>query len=108
MNKKLYKKIGVLGGMGPDASAAFYGRMIELFQSIKKARHNDEFPEKLVHNIPSPDNVEAGVDDELRNYLVRGARLLEKAGIQSPLARSPELPGLDPEPVLLPLCSLLL
>lgn len=36
----------------------------------------------LIHNLPSPDNVEAGVDDELKSYLIRSAQLLEKAGME--------------------------
>ena len=77
-----YPKIGVLGGMGPEASVAFYNRIIKLFQIEKRARHNFEYPEMMIHNIPSPDNVEAGVDEELRHYLLNSVRLLENAGME--------------------------
>lgn len=76
-----YKKIGVMGGMGPETSAAFYQHIIKLFQTAKGARHNYEFPEMLVHNVPSPDNVEAGVDERLLSYMIESAKLLEKAGM---------------------------
>lgn len=83
MSKKTYKdylKLGVMGGMGPETSAAFYQGIIARFQE-HGARHNFEFPEMVVHNVPSPDNVEAGVDQELLDYMVRSARLLEQAGM---------------------------
>ncbi len=82
MNTHHYLKIGVLGGMGPEASAAFYLRVIKLFQREMGAEHNYQYPEMLIHNIPSPDNVEAGVDDELKQYLLNSVTLLENAGMQ--------------------------
>ena len=75
-------KIGVLGGMGPEASAKFYLRIVQLFQSELQARHNFDYPEMLIHNIPSPDNVEAGVGDELRQYLLDSVALLEAASME--------------------------
>jgi len=36
----------------------------------------------LIHNIPSPDNVEAGVDGALKAYLLNSVNLLENAGMQ--------------------------
>ena len=76
-----YKKIGIIGGMGPETTVAFYQEIIRFFQKERGARHNFEFPEMLVHNVPSPDNVEVGVDDELRDYLVRSACILQDAGM---------------------------
>lgn len=70
-----------MGGMGPETSAHFYSRIIELFQSERKARHNYEFPEMVIHNVPSPDNVEAGVGNELLPYMVNSAKLLADAGM---------------------------
>ena len=82
MRENNYLKIGVLGGMGPEASATFYLSLIKLFQTELKARHNFQYPEMMIHNIPSPDNVEAGVDDELKAYLLNSVALLEQAGMQ--------------------------
>lgn len=82
MSNNNYLKIGVLGGMGPEASAAFYLRVIKLFQMELGAEHNFEYPEMLIHNIPSPDNVEAGVDEKLKEYLLDSVGLLEGAGMQ--------------------------
>ena len=81
MNANQYLKIGVMGGMGPETSAAFYSNIISLFQTERKARHNFEFPEMLIHNVPSPDNVEAGVNQELLPYMLASVALLEEAGM---------------------------
>lgn len=74
-------KIGVMGGMGPETSAAFYKRIIHLFQVELGARHNYEFPEMVVHNVRAPDNVEAGVGHELLEYMLDSVRLLAKSGM---------------------------
>lgn len=52
-NKK--KIIGVIGGMGPQASSEFYRLLIE--KSIAKygVKNNDEFPEILIDSVPVPD-----------------------------------------------------
>jgi aspartate racemase len=47
--------IGILGGMGPEASSYLYRTLIE--QSIDQyhASHNADFPEIVLHSIPVPD-----------------------------------------------------
>lgn len=82
MIKNNHLSIGVLGGMGPEASAAFYLQIVKLFQSELGVRHNFEYPEMMIHNIPSPDNVEAGVDAALKDYLCNSVDLLERSGMQ--------------------------
>jgi aspartate racemase len=82
MRENNYLSIGVLGGMGPEASAMFYLQIVKLFQTELGAQHNFEYPEMLIHNIPSPDNVVAGVDEELKEYLLKSVDLLENAGMQ--------------------------
>lgn len=53
MNKN--KAIGIIGGMGPEASAYMYKRMIELSIQEFGAKHNDDFPEIVIYSIPVPD-----------------------------------------------------
>ena len=77
---KRYPTIGVIGGMGPETTIAFYAEVIGLFQRELGARHNFEFPEMFIHNVPSPDNVEAGVGPELLPYMLDSARRLARAG----------------------------
>ena len=52
MNKQI---IGVIGGMGPQASNEFYRLLIEGAKLRYGARNNDEFPEMLLDSVPVPD-----------------------------------------------------
>lgn len=52
-NKK--KIIGVLGGMGPQASSEFHRLLIEKSISKYGVKNNDEFPEILIDSVPVPD-----------------------------------------------------
>ena len=51
------KVIGILGGMGPEATAELYLRNIRLLQA-EGARYDADFPEMLIYNLPLPDMVE--------------------------------------------------
>lgn len=73
---------GVLGGLGPQTTADYYLRIQEL------ARQNgcDERPPMLTWSVPLPYELEErsifqGTGfDEIGDYLVLGAQMLEKAG----------------------------
>lgn len=47
--------IGVIGGMGPQASAEFYRLLIHGARHTYGARNNDDFPEVLIDSVPVPD-----------------------------------------------------
>lgn len=47
--------IGVIGGMGPQASAEFYRLLVEGAKLGYGARNNDEFPEILLDSVLVPD-----------------------------------------------------
>ncbi|MBI4080475.1 MAG: amino acid racemase [Candidatus Levybacteria bacterium] len=47
--------IGILGGMGPEASVYLYRLLIEKAISDFGAKNNDDFPEIILHSIPVPD-----------------------------------------------------
>ncbi|HUD20060.1 MAG TPA: amino acid racemase [Patescibacteria group bacterium] len=47
--------IGVLGGMGPQASCELYRLLIEGARRKFGARMNDEYPEVLIDSVPVPD-----------------------------------------------------
>lgn len=55
---KRNKIIGVIGGMGPQASCEFYRLLID--KSIKDygVVNNDDFPEILIDSVPVPDFIE--------------------------------------------------
>jgi aspartate racemase len=78
MNKPM---LGVLGGIGPEASAYFYRRLIEKYQAVVQPKDNTEYPHVFINNIPAPDLIALKPDQAppLEMY-IEGLRLLEKAG----------------------------
>lgn len=47
--------IGILGGMGPQASSYLYNTIIDKAVRDFGAKNNDQFPEIILHSIPVPD-----------------------------------------------------
>lgn len=77
-----YKTIGILGGMGPEATADLYLRIIQLFQQKYGAIYDSDFPEIIIVNLPIPDVVEnANEQNTVKEMLIQGVRKLEKAGV---------------------------
>ena len=52
-NKK--QSIGILGGMGPEASLYMYKLLIQFSIKYFSAKNNDDFPGIILHSIPVPD-----------------------------------------------------
>gem|GEM_PF-206622 len=76
-----WKKIGVLGGMGPMSTVRFYQYLIELCQRRYYAKYDSDFPEILIYNLPIPDVVENIENEEkTKKLLINGIRQLENAG----------------------------
>ena len=49
------KIIGVIGGMGPYASAYFYKLLLDKSRDFYGAKNNNDYPEILIDSIPVPD-----------------------------------------------------
>jgi len=49
------KPVGIIGGMGPDASARLYQIMIDMAREEYGARLNEDYPEIVLQSIPVPD-----------------------------------------------------
>lgn len=75
-----YKAIGILGGMGPEATAAFYGRLIKNFQELNSAQYDADYPEIFIYNLPLPDVVTTTKKGDIASSLQYGIRKLENAG----------------------------
>ncbi len=75
------KKIGVIGGMGPEATALFYRMIIEKFQKKYKAKYDSDYPEMIIINLPVPDVVES-IEDEIKtkSMIIGCAKKIEKYG----------------------------
>ena len=75
------RTIGILGGMGPEATADFYMRIVRIFQNDFRARYDKDYPPMLIFSAPIPDVVEMVEDEtETVSYLTDAARTLESSG----------------------------
>ena len=76
-----FKTIGILGGMGPEATAATYQEIIRLFQEKYNAKYDSDFPEIVVVSKPIPDVVENLENPEQTvRMLLQGIEQLKIAG----------------------------
>lgn len=76
-----YKTIGILGGMGPTATADLYNRIISIFQNRFNAKYDKDFPEMVIISLPIPDIVENIENEKITiDMLIDAAKRLEKAG----------------------------
>ena len=75
-----YKAIGILGGMGPEATADLYMRIIRILQS-KGAKYDSDFPQIFIYSLPLPDIVkDIKYERIIVPMLINGIKKLEKAG----------------------------
>lgn len=78
-----YKKtIGILGGMGPLASANLYYKIIKIAQKKYGAEQDGDFPPMIIYNLPLIGFDETGfVKPELvKKQLANAVKKLEQAG----------------------------
>ncbi len=73
------KTIGILGGIGPESTADFYLRFINLFQKSEKPRSNTDFPQIIVNSIPAPE-LYLSEQPNLEQY-IQGVKKLESFGV---------------------------
>lgn len=52
------KIIGIIGGMGPQASIRFYELLIRISEEKYGARKNEDYPHILLSNLPVPDLID--------------------------------------------------
>jgi len=74
------KTIGILGGMGPEATADLYMKIVKICQMKYGAKYDSDYPQIVINSIPIPDVVEAERIDDVYPYLVTGMKTLETAG----------------------------
>ncbi len=79
MSPKKLKTIGILGGMGPEATAYFFDLVVK---NARAARDQDHVP-VIVYNLPAiPDRTAAILRGGMSPlpHLIRGVKALHKAG----------------------------
>jgi len=76
------KTIGMLGGMGPEATADLYMEIVRIFQKRYGATLDKDYPPMLIYSMPLPDVVLEMEDEEKTlSALKLGCEKLEAAGV---------------------------
>lgn len=76
------KIIGVLGGMGPEASAHFYKLIIYHAQKDFGVEKNEGFPEIFLDSIPVPDFISSEErEQEALNMLIKRVKMMNRLPI---------------------------
>ncbi len=70
-------KIGVLGGIGPEATAEFYRKLIEKLQKTGIIKTNTGFPQIIINSIPAPELIQDKISDEDLEPYVLGIKELD-------------------------------
>lgn len=82
--EKKEKIIGLIGGMGPYASAYFYKLLLDKSNQLFGARHNDDFPEILIDSVPVPDFISDTTNlDIAKDMLISRVKRLTTYGCTS-------------------------
>lgn len=76
-----HKTIGILGGMGPLASANMYKLIVELAQKEFKAEQDNDFPPMIIYSLPLDGFDETGIVDKdlVLDQMIDGAKRLHEA-----------------------------
>lgn len=76
------KKIGILGGMGPQATGELYRLLIEKSISDFALVHNNDFPEIIIDSIPVPDFISDTKNLQVaREMLIQRTKQLNAFGV---------------------------
>ena len=74
-------KIGILGGIGPEATGLFYNMLIKRLQQKGMIRSNKDFPQIIINSIPAPELIYDSISsNELSPYL-DGLEEIDKFGV---------------------------
>lgn len=75
-------KIGVLGGIGPEATAIFYSKLIQKLQDSGLIKSNKDFPQIVINSIPAPELIYEKISDEELQPYINGLKELDKFGVK--------------------------
>ena len=74
-------KIGVLGGIGPEATGEFYNKLIIALQDTGIIKSNKDFPQIIINSIPAPELIYDTISDEELEPYIRGLKELDAFGV---------------------------
>jgi aspartate racemase len=72
--------LGVIGGMGPEATALFYSRLIRACQQRFGAAKDSDYPRVILDSLPVDDFVDDRPNPEVLQRLLSSARTLQSLG----------------------------
>lgn len=80
--KNKYKAIGILGGMGPVASANLYHKLLSIAQDKYQAEQDSDYPQIILNSLSMQGFNETGFTDQnlVKKELIAGVKTLEAAG----------------------------
>lgn len=74
-------KIGVLGGVGPEATGKFYNKLIHRLQEKGLIKTNRDFPQIVINSIPAPELIYDKISDEELEPYIDGLKELDGFGV---------------------------
>jgi aspartate racemase len=77
----MQKRIGLLGGIGPEATGTFYLLLIRKLQESGKIKSNSDFPQFIINSIPAPELVFQNVTEKQLEPYIQGLKELEGAKV---------------------------
>jgi len=79
--KQPNKKIGIIGGVGPQATQFIYEKIIEFSQKKYGAKNNNDYPKVLIDSVPVPDFISDTSNIEVaKQMLIESAKGMIRAG----------------------------
>lgn len=77
-----FKRIGIIGGMGPESTALLYRYIIELCQIRFNSFRDEDFPEIIIYNLPIPDIMKSTTkENDVKKKLHKALSIFEAAGV---------------------------
>jgi len=75
------KTIGILGGMGAEATVDLYVGIWKYYQDNFGAKYDNDFPPVIIYSVPIPDVVESLENEKVTlEMLIHTAQILENSG----------------------------
>lgn len=74
-------KIGVLGGIGPEATAEFYSTLIKKLQESGAIKKNTDFPQIIINSIPAPELINEEISERDLEPYITGVKELDNIGV---------------------------
>ena len=73
--------VGVLGGIGPEATAEFYTKLFAALRAKHTIAKNTDYPQIVINSIPAPELLYEQISDSDLLPYVEGVRQLDQFGV---------------------------